>query len=465
MSPTRTYTVHTPHIIITPTVTPLPHPLAHYTSHTIPTTTVHTAIPTLPHIRPQQQPVTHCDTMRLQLPTSAHSHPPTAQQPSQQPHHLYLNDPLIDLTLQILHRSSSYQSSRHYVSPSFTNQLAHQDRDSTTHTRQFEQPLGPNKRTQGHTYILTPHNITDTHWIMLVRHMHQRTTQLLSHDPYTTLFDLTSIDTRLTLFDPNNLPATPLRPAPIVSQQTIIHQDTYNCGVAIILMAIIYLYHPPPNTFPWHTLHQPSLLDSLRPIILATITTNSPPDITFPNPPDNNSTQPGLQCTTDDSLDQAKQTSLHPAMNPNLNINLTSMHNATPPTHPQSRHSSSIPSAHINIPTLQTPNRPARAPHPRHYSIRKPIEPNITTSLLHPTGLHETRTTYPLHIAHTTQPSPTHGSTTPPAHDTSPHTHTHYTADPPSQQSSLQDTYTNTTPHQRATPIHLATPSNPTSSS
>ena len=238
MPPPRIYTVHTPHLIITPTVTPLLHPLAHYTSPTIPTTTVHTTIPTPPHRRPHQQPVTHCDTMRLQLPTSAHGHTPTTPQHHQ---HLYLNDLIIDLTLQILHRSSPYQSSRHYVSPSFTSQLTHQDRDTTTHTRQFEQPLGPNKNPQGHTYILIPHNITDTHWIMLARHRQQNTTHLLSHDPSSTLFDLTSIDTRLALFDRNNHPAPPLRPAPIVSQQTILQHDTYNCGVAVILLSLIHI--------------------------------------------------------------------------------------------------------------------------------------------------------------------------------------------------------------------------------
>ena len=135
MSPTRTYTVYTPHLIITSTATPLPHPITHYTSHETPNTPVHTNIPTPPHRRPHQQSVTHSDTRRFQIPSHAPINTLSHQTTPQQPHYLYLNDLLIELTIQILHRSFPYRASRHYVSPSFTNQLAHQDRDSTTHTR------------------------------------------------------------------------------------------------------------------------------------------------------------------------------------------------------------------------------------------------------------------------------------------------------------------------------------------
>ena len=132
--------------------------------------------------------------------------------------------------------------------------------------------------------------------------------------------------------------------------------------------------------------------------------------------------------------------------NPNLNNNLTSIHTTTPPRHHQSRHSASIPKAQINIPTLQTPNRTARTPHPRHYSTRKPINSNITTSLLHHTDLHEARTAYPLHNAHTTQPSLNHGGTPPPAHDTSP-PHTQPTPPIPPPTKPVHTTPTPIQPH------------------
>ena len=218
MPPIKTYTVHTPHLLITPTPTPLPHSLTHYISHTIPTITVHTTIPTPPHMRPGHQSVTHCDTIRLKSPLRADVTPPSQAASTQPTYHLYLNDLLIDLTIQILHRSSPYHFSRHYVSPTFTNQLLHQDRDLTTHTRQFEQPLGPDKSDHGHTYILIPNNITTTHWIMLIRHQQPHTKQLLSHNPYNNSVDLTAIESRLTLFDRNNKPVSPLRSFTIVSR-------------------------------------------------------------------------------------------------------------------------------------------------------------------------------------------------------------------------------------------------------
>ena len=42
---------------------------------------------------------------------------------------------------------------------------------------------------------------------MLIRHRQQPIIQLLSHGPYITLFDITVIDTHLTLFDRNNQPS------------------------------------------------------------------------------------------------------------------------------------------------------------------------------------------------------------------------------------------------------------------
>ena len=117
---------------------------------------------------------------------------------------------------------------------------------------------------------------------MLIHHRQSHTTQPISHDPYSTLFDLTAIDTRLKPFNHNNKPAPLLRSSPIVSRQTVLQHNDYNCGIEITLNAIIYLFHLFPNTFPWHSLYQPTLLESLHPIVLATIITNSPPNITVP---------------------------------------------------------------------------------------------------------------------------------------------------------------------------------------
>lgn len=94
---------------------------------------------------------------------------------------------------------TSYCSTRHYVSPTFTNQLVHHDRDSTTHTRKFEQPLGPDKCPTGHLYILIPQNITTNHRITLLRHREIYITHILAHDRCHNLFDLTAIDNRLQL--------------------------------------------------------------------------------------------------------------------------------------------------------------------------------------------------------------------------------------------------------------------------
>ena len=122
-----TYTVNTSHLLITPTATPLPYPLPHDTSPDIPTNIVHTTIHTTPLIRPGQQSVTHYDTTHLQSPTPAADQTFSTSASTSEPHHLYLNDLLIDLTIQILHRTSRYCSSHHYVSSTFTNQLTHHD--------------------------------------------------------------------------------------------------------------------------------------------------------------------------------------------------------------------------------------------------------------------------------------------------------------------------------------------------
>ena len=45
--------------------------------------------------------------------------------------------------------------------------------------------------------------------------------------------------------------------------------------MTVILVTLVYFFHPSLHTFPWHTHHQPALLNSLRQVILATIITNT----------------------------------------------------------------------------------------------------------------------------------------------------------------------------------------------
>ena len=68
---------------------------ASFTDPTIPPAHVHMTTTTPPYMRPATGKITHADTIRLSAPTA--TIPPVA---------LYLNDHIIDQTLQILHQHS-----------------------------------------------------------------------------------------------------------------------------------------------------------------------------------------------------------------------------------------------------------------------------------------------------------------------------------------------------------------------
>ena len=88
----------------------------------------------------------------------------------------------------------------------------------------------------------------------------------------------------LTFFDSNGHIGPPLRPHPIVSQRTCLQHNTYNCDMAVIFNAIIYLFYLMSYTFPLKILNESTFLDSIHPIILVAIFANTPPSIILSNP-------------------------------------------------------------------------------------------------------------------------------------------------------------------------------------
>ena len=106
-----------------------------------------------------------------------------------------------------------------------------------------------------------------------------------------------------------------------------------------------------------------------------------------------------------------------------MNTLLTDPHELLSPTHHNSPRKPPTSTAHIRMPTLQTPTRHTRPPHPRYYTIRTPIELTHTTSLLHRPETYTPYKSSPHKISHnTTQPLP-HHATTPTPQQTSPPTH------------------------------------------
>ena len=101
----------------------------------------------------------------------------------------------------------------------------------------------------------------------------------------------------------------------------------------------------------------------------------------------------------------------------------------TPLTHPHVPPSSTQhklprkltpPTSHLRIPTLQTPNRSVRTPHPRHNTIRTHIYLHSTTYLLHRTETYIPCTSSPSKLSRDTTPTLLRNSTTPPPLDASP---------------------------------------------
>ena len=119
-------------------------------------------------------------------------------------------------------------------------------------------------------------------------------------------------------------------------------------------------------------------------------------------------------------------------MNQTMNTLLTHPHELSSPTHHNSPRTPPTPISHIRIPTLQTPTRSTRPPHPRHYTIRTSIELHRTTSLLYCPKTYTPCKSSPHKLSHNTTQPPPHDATTPMPHDTSlPYTQsTHQTITP-----------------------------------
>ena len=180
----------------TPSHTPVPHPISHhgtlddmaisrYLDPETHPTYIHKEQRTPSYTRCQIQTLRHAQTLCLQQPTDTGDTT-----------HLYLNDDIINLTLQILHQHSPYRSTRHFVPTFFTEQLqSAPDNLHRIHRRLFEQEGGASLN---HTFLLIPVHITQLHWTLLVRHLDHTldtsppTPLTVSHDSMSHPTDITT---------------------------------------------------------------------------------------------------------------------------------------------------------------------------------------------------------------------------------------------------------------------------------
>ena len=184
---------------------------ASFTNSTHPSGHVHMTTTTPTYMRPATRDLIHADTIRLSAPST--NMPPVA---------LYLNDIIIDQTLQILHQHSPYSDTRHVLSPSFLDVIKLPNNDDAIpryHRRLLERPHGPSLTS---CFLLLPINITPTHWTLLVRQQDKTTTaHTISHDSLPVPLDLTSTQTHLRHYDTimkltHGFASPPLRHVPAV---------------------------------------------------------------------------------------------------------------------------------------------------------------------------------------------------------------------------------------------------------
>ena len=153
---------------------------------------------------------------------------------------LYLNDQIINRTLQILHKHSPFHSSRHFL-PTYFAELIQRKHTNLPrlHRRQLEHPAGASLT---HEFLLIPINITPIHWTLLVRQIHGSTSPtVLSHDPLPTPLDTTAIEQHLRHYDESLSLDPGLVPHPLRHVPAVVQDDAYNCGVCVLTMAIVYL--------------------------------------------------------------------------------------------------------------------------------------------------------------------------------------------------------------------------------
>jgi len=131
---------------------------ASFTDSNLPSGHVHMTTTTQKYMRPASHDLTHVDTIRLSVPSA--NLPPVA---------MYLNDIIINQTLQILHRHSSFSDTRHVLSTTFLEVVKRPNNDEAIprfHWHFLEAPDGPSLDS---CFLLLPINITPAHWTLLVR--------------------------------------------------------------------------------------------------------------------------------------------------------------------------------------------------------------------------------------------------------------------------------------------------------
>lgn len=252
---------------------------------TLAPTHIYRSTPTPKYIHHQLNLLRHSDTIRLQTPAS-HIAPTT----------LYLNDKVINRTLEILYHHSPYADTRHFLPSTFLENISRPDNDTAIpryHRRAFTLQDGPSFTSE---FLLVPLHITPTHWTLLVRHnVEDKRPHTVSHDSLSMPLDFTDTVTHLTYHDrllklTNGFTTVPIRHIPAVIQD-----DKFNCGIFMLTTAIIYLYHPHPMHFPWHTMNQPYASLHMRQVIISILASGKPPilvDILPPRSPDSHSNPP-----------------------------------------------------------------------------------------------------------------------------------------------------------------------------
>ena len=255
---------------------PNPHIITHHgttntalinslTSPDLPLKHVHKTTIAPSYMRHQTQHLYHKHTICLRAPTL-----------SCDLLYLYLNDEIINHTLQILHQESPHRDSRHILPKFFMNRITQKDTTlHRLHRRQLETPGGPHLT---HNYLLIPYNITPVHWTLLVRISdHATGITIVSHDSLPMPYDITATEQHLRHYDSVLNLSPGLTSSPIHNVSAVKQDDTYNCGVCVLTTAIVYHYHPDPCNFPWQSLNCPSAALHMRKVISAIIQTGKAP--------------------------------------------------------------------------------------------------------------------------------------------------------------------------------------------
>ena len=99
------------------------------------------------------------------------------------------------------------------------------------------------------------------------------------------LRDLTTMQTHLQHYDIVLKLIHGLAPTPIRHVTTVTQDNEYNCGICVLMTAIIYFYHPTPTIFSWHTLNYSGLANYMRSVIISILATGQPPRLSAHHTP------------------------------------------------------------------------------------------------------------------------------------------------------------------------------------